>query len=195
MDKKFKETLLESILERQESHWSKRKTKKGQSQVSSEYEQHKKTRNATGAARDQDRRKRNTEKGHKQAAARDAVRRAKEQGKLKEPSTCSVCGKATSDKIFDHDGSYEKSDQLKGRFMCRECHNRKDNNKPGDASAKGKRRQGIIGRSAGSQNIKKSHSESFKRVIADLNDPGPSINDPNVNLIAGGMFDPLECED
>jgi hypothetical protein len=152
----FKEKLIKSILERQESNWSKRNSQNGKKQVDREYETHKKRRNKTGAARDQNKRARSTEKGKAQAAARDKVRRAKEQGEIKEPKTCPKCGKATSDMIFDHDKSYSKADQLAGRFMCRTCHNRKDNNKRGEKSVKGKRRKGLINRSQGEARIAKT---------------------------------------
>lgn len=160
----FKEKLIKNILERQESNWSKRNSKNGQKQVNREYETHKKRRNETGAAREQNKRVRNTEKGANQAAARDAVRRAKEQGKIKEPKTCPKCGKSTSDMIFDHDKSYGKSDQLSGRFMCRTCHNRKDNNKSGEKSVKGKRRKGLIGRGSGDTQIAKTKNEEIEKI-------------------------------
>jgi len=162
------EELLKDIMERQESNWAKRDSKDGKKQVSQEYSAHKKRRNATGAAREQNKRVRGTEKGHKQAAARDKVRRAKEQGEIKQPKTCPKCGTATSDMIFDHDKSYEKSDQLAGRFMCRTCHNRKDNNKPGDKSTKGKRRPGIIGKSKGDTEIAKTKAEAVRKEISPI---------------------------
>lgn len=186
-DQEYKEFLLESILENKEpilekSHWALRKSKKGESSVSKEYGQHKKRRNATGAARDQDKRKRGTKRGKQQAAARDEVRRMKEQGKIKEPKTCPKCGKSPgkttnglSNMIFDHTKGYGDEGHSKGQWLCRTCHNKKDNNKPGDTSKKNKRRSsglGSISKSSGDGNISKaSRAESKEkkmiRLIAD----------------------------
>lgn len=168
----------------EESHWNQRKTSNGKKAVDKEYKQHKKRRNATGAARDQDKRNRATKRGKAKAAARDEVRRKKEQGKLKEPKSCPICGKSPgttsngmTNMIFDHDKGYGEGSQTSGRWMCRTCHNKKDNNKPGDKSVKGKRRSkglGSISKSSGDKHIKRAGttSESLTkkqmiRIIAD----------------------------
>ncbi len=148
----YNEFLLESILEKEgllteKSNWEKRKTRNGSASVGKEYKQHKRRRNMTGAAKEQDRRKRNTLRGAQQAAARDRVRRALEQGKLKRPKICPKCGKnpgrasnGISNMIWDHTEGYSKEAHLKGQWMCRTCHNKKDNNKPGDKPVKNRRR-------------------------------------------------------
>lgn len=156
--------MEESITEK--SHWAQRKTSKGKKSVGKEYSTHKKRRNSTGAAKEQDRRKRNTKRGSQQAAARDKVRRMKEQGKIKEPKTCPKCGatpgKTTnglSNMIFDHTKGYGDGSHSEGQWMCRTCHNKKDNNKPGDESVKNKRRSnglGSIGKEPGDKQISKA---------------------------------------
>ena len=175
-DPSFDEFLLDSIIESEsisekKSHWAQRKTSGGKKAVSKEYSQHKKRRNATGAARDQDKRKRNTERGGKQAAHRDAVRRAEEQGKLKPPvgKSCPKCGAhmaTRKDIVRDATQGYSKENALKGQYICRTCHNKKDNNKPGDDSTKNKRRSGGLGsisKSSGDSQIGKANSESKRR--------------------------------
>lgn len=177
------ENVLNNVLERkeikltEESHWAQRKSSNGAKKVSKEYEAHKKRRNATGAAREQDKRKRSTERGKRQAYHRDAVRRAEEQGKLKPPigGSCPKCGKnmpTRKDMVRDATEGYAKEDALKGQYVCRTCHNKKDNNKPGDTSTKNKRRTnglGSIDSSKGDNNIKKaSQMESKSKATPEL---------------------------
>jgi len=186
--------LIDGILNRKtinESHWDKRKTSSGKASVSKEYGQHKKRRNETGAAREQDARKRATPRGKKQAAHRDAVRRAEEQGKLKPPigKACPKCGKTMPDRksmVRDATQGYEKANALKGQYICRTCHNKKDNNKPGDTSTKSKRRTsglGSISTASGDSHIRKAN-ESMDLVMKYFRD--------NAGLVAAqGEVDPL----
>jgi hypothetical protein len=162
--KKMEES--KSITEK--SHWDQRKSSSGKKAVGKEYSQHKKTRNATGAAREQDKRKRNTKRGSQQAAARDKIRREVEQGKKKRPSTCPRCGSkpgstsnGLSNMIWDHTEGYSDAGHSKGQWLCRTCHNKKDNNKSGDKSSKNKRRSsglGSIGKDSGKAEMAKTES-------------------------------------
>lgn len=178
---KLKKMESKSLTEK--SHWAKRKSENGKKTVKQEYSTHKKRRNETGAAREQNRRVRNTERGKAQANARDEIRRKKEQGKLTEPKTCPICGKnpgktknGLSNMIWDHDKGYSEEGEAKGRWMCRTCHNKKDNNKPGDTSVKNKRRTdglGSIDKEKGEKYIKKASQAESKaspgliKLIAD----------------------------
>ena len=166
--------MEESVNE--ESHWDQRKSSSGKKAVGKEYSKHKKRRNSTGAAREQDARKRNTKRGGQQAAARDKIRREVEQGKKKRPSTCPRCGSqpgktsnGLSNMIWDHTEGYSDAAHSKGQWLCRTCHNKKDNNKGGDKSTKNKRRSGGLG-SIGKESGKKemANTESRKKSMFAL---------------------------
>lgn len=172
--------MEESVQLTEKSHWKQRKTSGGKKAVKDEYSQHKKRRNSTGAAREQDRRKRNTKRGSQQAAARDKIRREVEQGKKKRPTTCPRCGSkpgktsnGLSNMIWDHTEGYSDEGHSKGQWLCRTCHNKKDNNKPGDSSKKNKRRSsglGSIGKSSGNKQMAKTESKSRMEALLEALD-------------------------
>jgi len=115
--------------------------------------------------RNQNERKRKTKKGKEQAGARDAVRRAVEQGILTKPKTCPKCHKSTDsgDIIFDHNKKWTKDCALKGEWMCRECHNKKDNLRPGEGG--GHKMKPTRGDKPKSARELKTRKESLDRVI------------------------------
>lgn len=159
------------------SHWDKRETADGKREISKEYSQHKRRRNQTGAAREQDARKRATPRGKAQAAHRDAVRRAEEQGKLKPPigKPCPKCGQTMSSRkamVRDATKGYSEPNFLKGQYISRTCHNKKDNNHTGDTSTKGKRRTnglGSISKAAGDRKIRQVN-ESIETILKFMHD-------------------------
>lgn len=161
-----------------DSNWDKRSTSTGAKAVEREYQKHKKRRNETGAAREQNRRKRHTKRGAMQAAARDKIRREIEQGKKKRPKICPKCGKnpgktsnGLSNMIWDHTDGYSKDAFTKGQWLCRTCHNKKDNNHPGEKTTKGKMRTTSlksIDKNTGDKYIKSKNESKFIDPSIDL---------------------------